>query len=479
MNTPIPKDFLETSVSIFGRESEEFLASLDSEPSLGIHINAEKMQKTGVVIPDNAERVEWTSNGFYLKSCPRFTFDPFLHAGAYYVEEPSSMFVEKALNYIQKDIRIDRALDLCAAPGGKSIMIRNSMKGGLLVSNEPLSKRAAVLTENLAKWGNPDIIVTSDFPEAFDGLTGFFDLIATDVPCSGEGMFRKDETARSEWSKANVENCVQRQRDILRTIWPTLRKGGYIIYSTCTFNRREDEENVLFIANELGAEIINLETDADWHICGDTTGRNLPVYHFFPHKTRGEGFFLALLKKTSDTPPAENRKSKKKKPETVSADGFAEWINCKENFDFHKSKDGITALRKAFADDYAAISEKLNVICAGVRVCTEKPAKFSNSARKPKPQFVPAPGLALSSCLNRKAFPDISLNYSDAIKFLRGESIPPTVYAPRGWVTVSYRNLPLGFANNVGSRLNNSYPPAWRIRSTYVPDSAPQFGVVS
>lgn len=474
MNTPIPKDFLETSVSIFGRESEEFLASLDSEPSLGIHINAEKMQKTGVVIPDNAERVEWTSNGFYLKSRPRFTFDPFLHAGAYYVEEPSSMFVEKALNYIQKDIHIDRALDLCAAPGGKSIMIRNSMKGGLLVSNEPLSKRAAVLTENLAKWGNPDIIVTSDFPEAFDGLTGFFDLIATDVPCSGEGMFRKDETARSEWSKANVENCVQRQRDILRTIWPTLRKGGYIIYSTCTFNRREDEENVLFIANELGAEIINLETDADWHICGDTTGRNLPVYHFFPHKTRGEGFFLALLKKTSDTPPAENRKSKKKKPETVSADGFAKWINCKENFDFHKSKDGITALRKAFADDYAAISEKLNVICAGVRVCTEKPAKFSNSARKPKPQFVPAPGLALSSCLNRKAFPDISLNYSDAIKFLRGESIPPTVYAPRGWVTVSYRNLPLGFANNVGSRLNNSYPPAWRIRSTYVPDSAPQ-----
>ena len=474
MNTPIPKDFLETSVSIFGRESEEFLASLDSEPSLGIHINVEKMQKTGVVIPDNAERVEWTSNGFYLKSRPRFTFDPFLHAGAYYVEEPSSMFVEKALNYIQKDIRIDRALDLCAAPGGKSIMIRNSMKGGLLVSNEPLSKRAAVLTENLAKWGNPDIIVTSDFPEAFDGLTGFFDLIATDVPCSGEGMFRKDETARSEWSKANVENCVQRQRDILRTIWPTLRKGGYIIYSTCTFNRREDEENVLFIANELGAEIINLETDADWHICGDTTGRNLPVYHFFPHKTRGEGFFLALLKKTSDTPPAENRKSKKKKPETVSADGFAKWINCKENFDFHKSKDGITALRKAFADDYAAISEKLNVICAGVRVCTETPAKFSNSARKPKPQFVPAPGLALSSCLNRKAFPDISLNYSDAIKFLRGESIPPTVYAPRGWVTVSYRNLPLGFANNVGSRLNNSYPPAWRIRSTYVPDSAPQ-----
>lgn len=474
MNTPIPKDFLETSVSIFGRESEEFLASLDSEPSLGIHINAEKMQKTGVVIPDNAERVEWTSNGFYLKSRPRFTFDPFLHAGAYYVEEPSSMFVEKALNYIQKDIRIDRALDLCAAPGGKSIMIRNSMKGGLLVSNEPLSKRAAVLTENLAKWGNPDIIVTSDFPEAFDGLTGFFDLIATDVPCSGEGMFRKDETARSEWSKANVENCVQRQRDILRTIWPTLRKGGYIIYSTCTFNRREDEENVLFIANELGAEIINLETDADWHICGDTTGRNLSVYHFFPHKTRGEGFFLALLKKTSDTPPAENRKSKKKKPETVSADGFAKWINCKENFDFHKSKDGITALRKAFADDYAAISEKLNVICAGVRVCTEKPAKFSNSARKPKPQFVPAPGLALSSCLNLKAFPDISLNYSDAIKFLRGESIPTTVYAPRGWVTVSYRNLPLGFANNVGSRLNNSYPPAWRIRSTYVPDSAPQ-----
>lgn len=474
MNTPIPKDFLETSVSIFGRESEEFLASLDSEPSLGIHINAEKMQKTGVVIPDNAERVEWTSNGFYLKSRPRFTFDPFLHAGAYYVEEPSSMFLEHALSFVLKDIKIERALDLCAAPGGKSIMIRSTMPDGLLVCNEPIGKRAAVLAENLSKWGNPDIVVTSDFPQDFHGLNGFFDFIATDVPCSGEGMFRKDKTARTEWSLANVENCVTRQRDILRNIWSALRKGGYLAYSTCTFNRHEDEDNVCFIADELGAEIVDLNINADWGICGDTTRRNLPVYHFFPHKTRGEGFFLALLKKTSDSPTAEKRTAKKSQPETVKPGEFADWIKGKENFAFYKTKDGISALRKKFTDDYALISRNLNVISPGVQVCTEKAAKFSNSARRPKPQFVPAPGLALCSCLNREAFPDISLNYSDAIKFLRGESIPLTVSSLRGWVTVSYRNLPLGFANNVGSRLNNSYPPAWRIRSTYVPDSAPQ-----
>ncbi len=474
MNTAIPKDFLDTAKSLFSGESEEFLASLDGEPTLSIHANPEKMRKACEKIPTSAQKVGWASNGFYLASRPRFTFDPLMHAGAYYVEEPSSMFVECALNRVLKDMEINRALDLCAAPGGKSIMLRSIMPGGLLVANEPLPKRAAVLAENVAKWGNPDVVVTSNFPEDFDGLDGFFDLIATDVPCSGEGMFRKDETARSEWSVKNAENCVARQRGILRSIWPALRKGGCLIYSTCTFNRHEDEDNVCFIAQELGAEIIGLATDDGWGVCGDTTGRNLPVYHFFPHKARGEGFFLALLKKTGGTTPAERRVAKKSAPATVRPGEYAEWIDSSEDFNFHYNKDGITALRKKFADDYAAISQKLNVVSAGVQICSEKPAKSTAPARKAKPQYIPAPALAFSACLDSGAFPDVSLEYADAVRYLRGESLALQISAPRGWVTVSYRSLPLGFANNVGSRLNNAYPAVWRIRSTYAPTEAPE-----
>ena len=473
MNTVIPKDFLDTAGSLFGSESAEFLSSLNSEPTPSIHANMEKMRKADAAIPANAQKVGWASNGFYLASRPRFTFDPLMHAGAYYVEEPSSMFVECALSHVLKNMEINRALDLCAAPGGKSIMLRSAMPGGLLVANEPLPKRAAVLAENLAKWGNPDVVVTSNFPEDFGRLNGFFDLIATDVPCSGEGMFRKDEAARSEWSLKNVENCVARQRGILRSIWSALRKGGYLIYSTCTFNRHEDEDNVCFTAQELGAEIIGLATDDNWRICGDTTGRNLPVYHFFPHKARGEGFFLALLKKTADTPTAERRTAKKAMP-TVRPGEYTGWIGNHEDFHFYNTKDGITALRKKFADDYAAISQNLNVVSAGVQVCTEKPAKASASARKPKKQYIPSPALAFSTCLAGGAFPDVSLEYADAVKYLRGESLALQVAAPRGWVTVSYRSLPLGFANNVGSRLNNAYPAAWRIRSTYAPAEAPE-----
>ena len=473
MSTDIPKDFLDTANSLFGSESTEFLASLNDEPTLSIHANPKKMRKACEIILASAQKVGWASNGFYLASRPRFTFDPLMHAGAYYVEEPSSMFVEYALNHILKDTEINRALDLCAAPGGKSIMLRSAIPSGLLVANEPLPKRAAVLAENLAKWGNPDVMVTSNFPEDFGGLDGFFDLIATDVPCSGEGMFRKDEAARSEWSLKNVESCVDRQRGILCSIWPTLRKGGYLIYSTCTFNRHEDEDNVCFIAQELGAEIIGLATDDNWRICGDTTGRNLQVYHFFPHKARGEGFFLALLKKTADTPSAERRVAKRT-TQTARPGEYAGWIKNHEDFHFYNTKDGITALRKKFADDYAAISQKLNVISAGVQVCTEKPAKSSNTARKPLKQYIPAPALAFSACLDGGAFPDVSLEYADAVKYLRGESLALQISAPRGWVTVSYRNLPLGFANNVGSRLNNAYPTAWRIRSTYAPTEAPE-----
>lgn len=475
MNTPVPEDFCRCLPEIVGNDTAEFLSALNGEPSLSVHINPEKCEKAGLSVPDQAERVGWAHNGYYLKSRPRFTFDPLLHAGAYYVEEPSSMFVEQALQHIIKEIPVNRALDLCAAPGGKSVLIRSVLNGGLLVANEPIAKRATVLAENIAKWGNPDVAVTSNYPKAFAKLQGFFDVIATDVPCSGEGMFRKDEVAREEWSLENVANCIARQRDILRDVWSALREGGFLIYSTCTFNRGEDEDNVRWICDELGAKTVAIETNDNWNISGDTTNQSLPVYHFFPYKAKGEGFFLALLRKNGDYSP-ENRKRKNKTASSanVKPGNFKDWLLKADDFAFHRNNDGLFALRKQFDDDYALLSQNLNVIAAGVQVCVEKTSKHSASNNKSKPQYMPAPQLAMSNAFNKAAFPTVELGYADAIKYLRGESVASPANVSKGWVAVVYRNLALGFANNVGMRLNNSYPASWRIRSTYAPNEAPQ-----
>ena len=475
MNTPIPEDFQKGISSIAGRDTEAFVSALNGEPSLSIHVNPGKCIRAGLQIPDNAEKVAWASHGYYLKSRPRFTFDPLMHAGAYYVEEPSSMFVEQALRRITSETKPEKVLDLCAAPGGKSVMMRSIVDGGLLVANEPVAKRAAVLAENIAKWGDPDVVVTSNYPGDFAMLKGFFDIIATDVPCSGEGMFRKDETARTEWSKENVEACTARQREILRDIWSSLRYGGFLIYSTCTFNRHEDEDNVAWICSELGAETVELNIEKAWNISGDATGRNMPVYHFFPHKTKGEGFFLALLRKTGgEETQAASRKSKNAPASTVKAEGYRDWLCHSSEFGFYKNSDGIFALRSCHAAAYGLLAQNLNILQAGIQVCNGKTAKHPANGRKNKPQYIPAPQLALSSEFNGKAFPTVSLNYGNAVKYLRGESVAYGGDAPRGRVVVAYRNLPLGFANNIGTRLNNAFPASWRIRSTYAPQEAPE-----
>lgn len=477
MNIPLPDEFLKTAPSFFGSETQAALDALDSEPALSVHLNGAKSSAAALVPPQNAQRVAWCGQGFYLNSRPRFTFDPLLHAGAYYVEEPSSMFVEYAYRKVAESIRVDRALDLCAAPGGKSVMLRSVMQGGLLVANEPIAKRAAVLVENIAKWGHPDVIVTQNYPKDFEELSGFFDLIATDVPCSGEGMFRKDETARQEWSLTNVDKCAERQREILRDVWPALREGGYIIYSTCTFNPHEDEHNVEWICRELGAEPVALDVPEEWGIAGDTTGADLPVYHFFPHRARGEGFFLALLRKTSGTPAAGQRRRSSQNISPLKKCEYSQWLDAPDDYVCYMHGEGIAALHKMFADDYARLAQMLNIQSVGVQLCTAKNLKSKpQNPKQPKlkPQYMPSVALAMSAALRGDAFPVMELGYADAIAYLRGETVTPATGTPKGWVAVAYRGLKLGFANNVGNRMNNPFPAAWRIRSTYQPTESPE-----
>ncbi len=443
-------------------ECDALCRALADEPPVSVRLNPRK----GMRIAEGTERVPWATEGYYLDRRPAFTFDPLLHAGAYYVQEAASMFVEQAFRRMNEVPQ--RVLDLCAAPGGKSTLWRSLLPdGALLVCNEPMRQRAAVLAENLAKWGHPDTVVTNAYPEEFAPLGGFFDVIAADVPCSGEGMFRKDEGAVAEWSEENVATCAARQRQIISDVWPALREGGWLVYSTCTFNREEDEDNVAYICRELGAEVIGIDCPPSWGVSSDTTGRNLPVSHFFPHKTKGEGFFLALLRKTSAAPAARERKQKRREGREQAPTGAAtvcKWLREPQEFRlFQADESHVAAIRKTLYDDVRRVSETVRTLSAGILLAEVKGKKI-----------IPRHELALSTEIAAEAFPRAELSYNDAIALLRREAVTLPSDTPRGYVLATWMGLPIGFLNNLGTRANNLYPTEWRIRSGYLPEEIPQ-----
>ena len=379
------------------------------------------------------------------------------------------MFLEQAIRtYVTTPVR---CLDLCAAPGGKSTHLSSLLPdGSLLVSNEVIRNRSYILAENLAKWGNASTIVLNNDPaEIGEALPEQFDLIVTDVPCSGEGMFRKDEASVGEWSMENVQLCAARQRRILHDIWPALRPGGLLIYSTCTYNTEEDEENVRHIVEELGAEALPVATDEAWHVTGPLRYGN-PVYRFFPHKTKGEGFFLAILRKEGDEEyEAENERPTKSSKNKGKKDKKATLPIPQEAWDYFREKENITlewdgpqlrmipTAHKSFIDRIR--DKRLRILSAGV-VVGESKGK----------DLIPSQALALSQELNPSAFPDAELTWEEAIRYLRKEAITLPEGLPKGYLLMRYQGIPLGFVKHLGNRSNNLYPQEWRIRSGYLPD---------
>lgn len=457
----IKQSFIAQMTQLLGEEETQQLlhALTKTEAPVSIRINP---RKCPTQLPEAVTSVvPWCEQGRYLLSRPKFTYDPLLHAGCYYVQEAASMFIEQAYRQITQDFQPHRVLDLCAAPGGKSTLWRSLLNDGdLLVANEPIRQRAQVLAENLTKWGHPDVVCTSAYPEEFAPLSSLFDVIATDVPCSGEGMFRKDEVATEEWTPEAVISCAERQWNIVESVWPTLRQGGYLVYSTCTYNRAEDEDNVLRICQELGAELVPIATDPSWGIVGDTTGRELPVYHFFPHHAKGEGLFLALLRKTAEAPQLKEKKDKRQrggKQSTAIKGGaqVAAWLKQNEAFKLLRIDEAhITAVREALADDVQRICNTVRALTAGVLLVEEKGNKR-----------IPQHALALSMQRNAEAFPTVALTREEALTYLRREALVLSSDVPRGYVIATYQGHSLGFLNNLGSRANNLYPQEWRIRN--------------
>lgn len=451
--SPLPSAFVDEMNALLGADEAAALCrALEGPACVSLRLNPLKPDAAAPSGPS----VPWCAAGRYLTERPAFTLDPLLHAGCYYVQEASSMFIEQAFRQLDAPPR--RVLDLCAAPGGKSTLWRSLMEAGtLLVANEPVRTRAMVLAENLAKWGQPDVVVTNALPERFAALPGFFDVVAADVPCSGEGMFRKDSGARDEWSAGAPERCARLQFEIVRDVWPALREGGFLVYSTCTFNRQEDEDNVARICEELGAEAVEVPAAPEWGIAGDTTGRGLPVSHFFPHRARGEGFFLALLRKTAPAPAArDGRRNRRTRPGGVRTElrAAARWLQGGEDFDLvQPAPDRVAAVRSALADDVARVTAAAGAVTAGLPLAELKGRKL-----------VPAHELALCPLLAEDAFARVELDRPTALAYLRREAVTLPADVARGFVVATFAGHPLGFLNQLGPRANNLYPAEWRIR---------------
>ena len=297
----LPEDFIRYTREVMGKERfQRYLESFNEETPVSIRLNPRKTQEWTVT--EGAQPVPWCREGYYLPRRPNFTMDPLLHAGCYYVQEAGSMFVSHVLRqYVHQPVTM---LDLCAAPGGKSTAAIASLpEGSVLTANEPIRQRANILSENIQKWGYPGCTVTNRYPKDFRKEGRRFDVILCDVPCSGEGMFRRDEATIGEWSMKNVEQCWRLQRDIVSDAWECLNDGGLLIYSTCTFNTKENEENVSWIIGQFGAQVLPVETQPDWNITGSLLdGFTEPVYRFIPGITRSEGLFMCVMRKPTPAP---------------------------------------------------------------------------------------------------------------------------------------------------------------------------------
>ena len=314
--TQLPIDFTDMARRTMGEERFDcYLKAFETDAPVSIRLNPEKAKE----LTADGERVPWCRNAYYLPQRPNFTYDPLLHAGCYYVQEAGSMFLDTVMQQWVSDAPVVM-IDFCAAPGGKSLLARTALAAGsVMFSNEPMRNRANILAENVEKWGYADHFVTNNFPRDYRRAKMIADVVLCDVPCSGEGMFRKDEATIREWSMQNVEKCARLQREIVADAWSCLADGGLFIYSTCTFNTHEDEENIQWMLDELGAEVLPVKVDAAWNITGSLLdGFSQPVYRFIPGISKGEGLFLCVLRKGGAWQQGHSLKSLRKSQQNLN-----------------------------------------------------------------------------------------------------------------------------------------------------------------
>ncbi|MGZ3764774.1 MAG: methyltransferase RsmF C-terminal domain-like protein [Mucilaginibacter sp.] len=448
-----PQNFLNLLAGSPGFDSENFTkAHQISESPTSIRLNPFKISSI-----KGDSRVPWCNEGFYLDSRPSFTFDPLFHAGCYYVQEASSMFIDHILHYINKDSDGIKVLDLCAAPGGKSTLINSALKSNdLLVANEIIKTRVPVLTDNLTRWGTSNSIVTNNDPKDFGRLKGFFDIILVDAPCSGSGMFRKDPAAMNEWSEANVNLCHQRQERILADIYPSLKEDGYLIYSTCSYSVEENEDILDWLCTEFELESVRIPVEVEWGIVeSQSTQKQAWGYRFYPGKVKGEGLFAACLQKKESSGEVSNTKYKDhQKANFKEIDVVKPYINDPDNYYYFKVNDDWLAIDREHRHNLGILQQYFYIKKSGVRM-----GKMAGK------DLIPDHELALSLIINKDHFLQTELSKQQAIQYLQRESITDLEIPDKGWSLMNFEGHALGWAKLLPNRINNYYPKEIRIFS--------------
>lgn len=451
----LPKHFLSSLQQAKGVDIAAFEETHHKQEQItSVRINTLKQQKSSTNIIESfgcsTEKVAWCNDGFYLQQRPSFTQNPFLHAGAFYVQEASSMFLQTIMQQIFENNTQQKVLDVCAAPGGKTTLLANFFKEGLVVSNEVIKTRAGILVENCIKWGTENIIVTNNDPKDFSTLPNFFDALVIDAPCSGSGMFRKDETALHEWSLENVTLCSQRQKRILADVMDCLKEQGFIIYSTCSYSVEENEDIVDWMMNEFDVQTIKINLQQSWNIVETESDKHKGFgYRFYPDKIKGEGFFVAVLQKKNVT-KTQNKKTKNlPNASNQEISLFQQHIEHIDQLQVFKNNQAFRVIKKIHFNTLEVLANNLYIKKAGIGLGEIKGK-----------DFIPSHELAVSM-LQLVNFATISFNIEDALRYLKKKEL--NVQADKGWILVTYFSLPLGWMKVLPNRINNYYPQEWRI----------------
>lgn len=480
---PLPDGFMEQMRNLIGDEADALFTALLTERPLSLRLNRRKLSDPNQAYPDMTP-VSWCRSGYYLPSGehPSFTLHPLLHAGAFYVQEASSMIYEQAIRKImeREQWEAPRVLDMCAAPGGKTTAMINALPDdAAVIANEYVGKRAVILRENIQKWGFPNVAVSNSDSSAFAKHPEMFDIVAVDAPCSGEGMMRREAEARAQWTPELVKQCASLQREILQNAVEALRPGGWLIYSTCTFNAEENERNSEFIASLPGMTHHLLRLDGvpeESYTISAALSSEASGIRFMPHITKGEGLFINFFRKEDEgvsgysevrdyigleggrKDKKDKKKGKGKSPgEDASLLKEAEgWLRTEILSDYFLQNINGTIVAtnrnlKALTD---TLARDLRYISMGVDMAEIKGKNL-----------VPLTPFAHSALAQEDLFPKVNLTLEDALQYLRGEAISLDKSVPKGIVVLSYEGNPLGYAKNLGNRANNLYPSPWRIKN--------------
>lgn len=445
-------DFLQSIEHCQGFDKEAFVASHQTSPVVSIRINPAKIDSYNDVVDDASisSLVPWCDGAYVLKERPSFTLDPLFHAGSYYVQEASSMFLQHVVKHVFQDGMGCKALDMCAAPGGKSTLLAGMNQFGMIVSNEIIQSRVSVLQENIIKWGELKVLVANNDPNDFKHLPGYFDFVLVDAPCSGSGLFRKDEKAMHEWNTELVDFCAARQKRILHAASETIAEGGYLFYSTCSFSEQENETNLDYLIDTGLFESVVIPVEESWGIVHAVSKKHgAHGYRFYPDKINGEGFFCGVLRK-KESQTAQTLVYPSLTQSLAFKVDISSWVKKPEQLYFFQKSEQVFAFDAEHAQELVLLASVLKLRKSGLRL-----------GELIRDEFIPNHELAMST-VRSILIPNIDLDHKQALQYLRRETLD-LGDVPKGWALVSYKQVALGWIKQVQGKAKNHYPLNWRI----------------